>query len=323
MTLRKYALLSLALLAILPGCEKSFVSDDEIAFSPLNQKATKAIMTGTTYTDKGFVVHAWRNGELYFQDALAINKDAQNLWYSSNITCYWPVNGSLKFFAVSPYDAPFTIDSDGRLSSTGTYAINDEGKWTNDICFGEAEVTDCSAHPDAVPLVFKHALSRISFFVKTQANYSNGSGQNTNTVKIAVNSISLKNINTTAQLTGGAWTGQTTAMDFDNLYNTTGEGKVLSTTAEEITGYDVLMLPQTLRADAAIEVVYTVTQTVVVNGKTTSYSSRETGTAKLGGNGEKWEMGKRINLIISVGLEPIKLSAGVSEWDEKNLEGLV
>lgn len=297
-------------LSMLTGCEKDKESDVAISFSPLAQKSTKTVMLGTTYEDEGFMVSAWRNGtNLYFQNAQVSTKASETNWQSTNFDCYWPISGSLSFTAFSPYSASakgVLTNSDGSVSCS-RYTINNQTDMGTDFCYANATRTDCAADRSPVDMVFHHALSLILVKVATPADYTNtGDDGFKNTVEIAIKSMKIKNIKSSGTFSSKAaehWSSQADVNDF-NITAPDGNSNV---------GF--LMIPQSLNANAAIEVEYTVKQTVSKDGATIrEISTDHTGTATIGGAQAKWEENKKItyNLTISP-LHPITFNAVYSQ----------
>lgn len=304
----------LAIVTVIVCCTK--YEQKEIAFSPLAQKTTKTIMTSTTYTDGGFVVTAYRNGtQLYFQDVAVKTHDAStNLW-SGDVTCYWPMGGSLNFTAYSPY----TLKTKGATATQNAvncsgYSISDTSDMGVDFCYASAERSDCAADKSVVDLVFHHALSYINVNIGITGTYDNGSASGLqNSVSITINKVELQNIKSTGDfsyMTNSAsdvhWSSQANPVSY-NITAPNGESSV---------GF--LMIPQTLSADAAIKVEYTIIQKVTNNGsEVRTITTKHEGTAVIGDTTPSWEENKKITYDLNINpLQPITFSAVYSqEWD--------
>ena len=180
-----------AALVVLAACNKTNVEPvntgnlegDEIGFNVVNQKATKAnnaIITGTTYgTDNTFKVWGWQSQEgdfSEFADDAASNfmsnltiewtggrDDRAEAWRNADNYYYWPFTGKISFLAVHPSTvAPSTTGWDATnlkpQATIADYTITPETNETVDVMFATNEG---SRRVDALPMVFKHALSQI------------------------------------------------------------------------------------------------------------------------------------------------------------------
>lgn len=300
------------------ACSKSEVEkpDNSISFTPVASKATKAIISGTTYPEgESFVVSAYHNGtNAYFEGLTASYSLTQNgtkLWATSQEQ-YWPLSGSLDFYAYSPSSASsygVDIDATNGVTATG-YTVQDNTQMTTDLCYASASVADCENHPDSVPLTFSHALTQVVFRVKAAAYYTT----NTTTVALSMTSLSLSGINSVGDFAAGAWTNQNTAYTY-----------TLSTTETALT-YDgshvpnvidictYLYLPQTISAHASLNVGYTISQTVsgtpyTVENPPVSIPLRNTVT--------EWQPGKKYIYTINIGLDNlITFTASTVAWDD-------
>lgn len=295
------------------GCAKNVIDPQSpISFAPVAEKATRSIIEGTTYpTSETFTVSAFFEGtEPYFENLEASYNSTVTFWETS-ATEYWPLEGSLTFNAYSPSDAGLTIDETG-VSVTG-YTVQTTDEMTTDLCYASATVADCSAHPDAVPLTFSHALSQIVFRVKAAAYYEN--------VTLSLNSLSMGGIYSVGDFTSGSWENQ------DSEYNYTLAGTPVDLTydashnPETSTVCSYLFLPQNLGANAAIRVGYSITQTV--SGDDYTFENAPV-TIALGGNVAQWESGKKYIYTLNIGLNNlITISASAVGWTDENFEIIV
>ena len=299
---------------LLSACSKSEADrpDNTISFAPVAAKPTKAIISGTTYpTSESFVVSAFHNGTAaYFEDLTATYSNTNSLWATTEAQ-YWPLGGSLDFIAYSPASAGLTIDATDGVTATD-YTVQNTAQMTTDLCYASATVADCSNHPAAVPLTFSHALSQIVFRVKAAAYYTT----NTTTVALSMTSLSLSGIYSVGDFAAGEWSNQ------DSAYTYTLSNSATSLTYDgnndpnviDVCAY--LYLPQTISADARLNVGYTITQTVsgtpyTVENPPVSIPLRNTVT--------EWQPGKKYIYTINIGLDNlITFTASTVAWEEKS-----
>jgi len=300
--------------ALLSGCAKNVIDPMwAISFAPVAEKASKSIIEGAVYpTSESFTVSAYFEGTSpYFENLSASYSSSIALWETSSDE-YWPLEGSLTFNAYSPSSASgISIDSDG-ISATD-YTVRTTQQMTTDLCYASATVADCSSHPDAVPLVFSHALSQVVFRVKAAAYYDN--------VSISLTSLSMGGINSVGDFTAGAWENQNTEYNY-----TLADSPVVLTydagnNPETTTVCSYLFLPQNLGANAAIRVGYSITQTV--SGDDYTFENAPV-TIALGGDVTQWESGKKYIYTLNIGLNNlITISASAVGWTDKNFEIIV
>ena len=302
--------------ALAPACSQTEVEkpNDAICFAPVAAKATKAIISGTTYpTGESFVVSAYHNGTAaYFEDLTASYSSSLTLWETA-VSQYWPLAGSLDFYAFSPASAAasgVSISSDGV--SAEDYTIQTAAQMTADFCYASASVADCAAHPDAVSMTFSHALSQVVFRVKAAGYYSNAS----RTVNLAMTSLSMSGIYSIGDFSEGAWENQNTEQTYSLSNSSTlltydGSNKPETT---DVCSY--LFLPQELGPNAAISVGYSVIQTVLGTDYTLTNAPVN---IPLGGSVTEWQAGKKYIYTLNIGMNNvITISVSAVGWQDMN-----
>ena len=302
-------------LILVSACSKSEVDkpDNSISFAPVAAKATKGIISGTTYPEgESFVVSAYHEGtDAYFEDLTASYSLTQNgtkLWATSDVQ-YWPLAGSLDFYAYSPASAGLAIDATNGVTATD-YTVQNTTQMTTDLCYASATVADCANHPDAVPLTFSHALSQIVFRVKAAAYYTT----NTTTVALSMTSLSLSGIYSVGDFANGTWSNQESAQTYTLSNTTTALTYDGSNEPNVIDLCAYLYLPQTISAEARLNVGYTISQTVsgtpyTVENPPVSIPLRNSVT--------EWQPGKKYIYTINIGLDNlITFTASTVAWDE-------
>ena len=291
--------------------------DNTISFTPVAEKATKAIISGATYpTSESFVVSAYHNGTAaYFEDLQATYSSSLALW-STAVSQYWPLAGSLSFIAYSPYDASgVSISSDG-VSATD-YTIQNAAQMTTDLCYASATVADCSNHPESVSLIFSHALSQVVFRVKAAGYYTNAS----NTVSLALTSLSLGGIYSIGDFADGVWDNLETEYSYSITNSSTTLTYDGSNNPNEIEIGSYLFLPQELSGNACINVGYSIAQTV---SGTTNTLVNSPVAIPLGGTISEWQTGKKYIYTLNIGLNNlISFTVSVAGWQDENANIIV
>lgn len=301
-------------LALVSACSKSEVDKPvgSISFSPVAARATKGIISGTTYPEgETFVVSAYHEGtDAYFEDLTASYSLTQNgtkLWSTSDVQ-YWPLAGSLDFYAYSPASAGLTITSGGV--SAEDYTITTAAQMTTDLCYASASVADCANHPDSVPLTFSHALSQVVFRVKAADYYSTA----TSTVTLSMTSLALKGIYSVGDLNQGTWEN----LGSEHNYTLSGTPTELtyngSNQPETVDVCAYLFLPQELGPNAAISVGYSIVQRI----SGTDYTLENTPvTIPLGSSLTQWEPGKKYIYTLNIGMNNvITFTASTVGWQD-------
>lgn len=203
----------------------------------------------------------------------------------------WTRSGTLRFFAYSPHISAF---DDGRLShssitDTGapaiTYTVPDDARSQTDLM---TAVANCDgAQGGAVTLTFGHALTAVT--VKTGEAMLGGK----------IKSVTLKNVygKGSHRIGSSVWSPQS-PRDFTVAFD--GEGMNLPSTDKDNNNFytgegssivdgdiTLMMIPQTLPADARLEIVFTDELT----------GTDRLLTASLAGT--KWDMGKKVTYSLN------------------------
>jgi hypothetical protein len=301
------------------ACVKSTIDlkDRSIAFAPVASKATKAIIEGANYpTTESFNVSAYVDGtDAYFQNQTATYSSSLQLWETQE-SQYWPLNGSLTFYAYSPASASdVSISADG-FSATD-YTIQTNAQMTSDLCYASATVADCSNHPESVQLTFSHALSQVVFRVKAAAYYTTAQ----RTVSLAMTSLSLSGIYSVGDFAEGAWENQNTEHTYALSSSTTNLTYDQSNAPVTTVVCSYLFLPQEFGSNAALNVGYSIVQTVSGNDYTLENAPV---SIPLGGSISQWEPGKKYIYTLNIGMNNvITFTASSVRWEDENEEIIV
>ena len=341
--MKKLILMALAI-AAMAACTKSNVDFDqqnEIAFQPVSQKATKAAVVGTYYPIEdayNFNVWAWwadqpaNTGDdqianfntIYINNQTFDARDYVN-WGGLDKPYYWPTTGSLFFAGYSPANASGAkayLHHDKKFVVTDYVQSSDISKTTDFMWF---HVTDKSydRNTTAVPVQFHHALSWLSF----RFNLESAATPTDWTVKsVKLTGIKTKG-NFTAVKTGthavqgeatwGAWseTEEVPVYRNDEGYNVTYVTNEYDPLANdpsvlENTKNGVLVLPQPCNPDAAKVVIEF--QQVAPSGAIVP----QTKTLDLGDASAEWLPGKHYIYTITFGAEEILIAPTVVDWTE-------
>ena len=194
--------------AAMVGCTNNDETPEqqELNFSPLSYKSTRAIISGTTYgtDDPTFGVFAYHsaattndwntNGAsapLYIDNAtISYNSDGK-IWKSAT-TAYWPLSGSLTFIAYSPKTVNATCATatkvltvtDFEVAKTDYIATGNHANTQADLLYSlpsaatgltanTTTYTGVTGGAQGVGIVFRHALSQVLVNVKVAGTYAN------------------------------------------------------------------------------------------------------------------------------------------------------
>ena len=312
----RHILIVIAALAMVSCMKETIVERDAISFAPVASKTTKAIIEGNDYPDNvPFAVSAFYNGSaLYFSDVTARPTAALNCWETTSPE-YWPLDGSLTFYAYSPGTSAGATTSAATGVAFSNYTVDHE----TDLCIASYTESNCAQRASStVPLQFTHALSQIVVKIRQTQNYNAEINNKSNIVAITVNELSLKDMYVNAaftQLPTPTWsiTQQSETGEYEFSLGNSGLALTAGAAAQQV-GL-LLTIPQSLEG-VCLHTVYTVTQTVTDN--TTSETNVFTVTTPvdipLSQNLSSWACGKKYIYTLSYGLEPIEIQASTVEW---------
>lgn len=348
--MKTYQLILATALVALASCNKEEVTNtdvnlesNEIGFNVVNRKATKAndaIISGTTYaTDNTFKVWGWQSqiGDFSeFADAAASNfmsnltiswtggrLSRAEAWRNADNYYYWPFTGKISFLAVHPSTvAPSTTGwdatNDKPKATVADYTITPGSNETVDLMFATNEG---SRRVDALPMVFKHALSQIEVQVKTDEDY-------TADVAFDVESVTFNNIDLSGDVAYAneliTWSDNAAQTQDWIYYNTVLED---ITKDYQVYGAAKVNIPQPANDDKSAldpsDAAYDATDKGAT--LTIGYSMEQTGSAKITGTvtiadpflsvaANAWEPGKKYNYTINFRLNEILFNPSVTDW---------
>lgn len=344
-------ILAAAALVVLASCTKSNVDPvntaktegDEIGFTAVTQKATKAIITGTTYaTTNVFKVWGWQSAAGDFSEFAedAASNFMTNLpiswtggrdsrdeaWRNADNYYYWPFTGKISFLAihpstVAPTSTGWNATNDKPKASITGYTITPGSNEDVDLMFATNEGTRASNAETPVNMVFKHALSQIVVNVKTDEDY-------TADVAFDVESVTFNNIDLSGTVAYGndaiSWSANDTQTQNWDYYNTVLED---ITNVAQVYGAAKVNIPQPANIKAGeldpsdpLYVAADLTETTITVG----YSMQQTGSDKITGTvtiskPQLWEAGKKYNYTINFRLNEILFNPSVTDWVDVNV----
>ena len=342
-----------AAIVALASCTKDIVvrnndlDTDEIGFravSSMNTKANDAIISGTTYaTDNTFQVWGWQSPLAdfsEFSDDAASNfmsnltieyttgRDANRAaaWRNADKYYYWPFTGKISFLAIHPSDVVPTstgwdATNDKPKAAISDYTIAANTNETVDLMFATNEG---ARRADALPMVFKHALSQIVVNVKTDEDYKTYDG-----VVFDIESVTFHNIDLSGDVTY-----QNEAISWADNDTQTEDWVYYDTVLEDITnqyqlyGAANVMIPQPAYAPVAQVGEPGDANYVAPEDGTTitiGYSMQQDGNAKITGEvtvsaPQLWEAGKKYNYSINFRLNEIIFNPSVTDWVDVDVE---
>lgn len=368
--MKKILILTAAALVTLASCMKNDIDQTsqkgrEINFNAVANKATKAAIDGVYFPNGAgsFGVYAayladgqkwaanFASSTLYMGTSAGAGQEVHyvsgdQIWEPTS-KYYWPLQGSLTFFAYYPFTGLTTpAYTQGTKSfSIGSFTVNTEPASQVDVLvssFAENKTGNENPYNDGtttstltgVSIVFKHMLSKIVFTAAADAAvYDSG-------LSFKINGITLGARKTSASMsvTPGdtpvwddptalqAFTVNDTA--FPNALTTNDAANWLNKTQSTQIGSAMLMIPNSdflgenntdnnkAAADNDDEYV-TVSYTLYRMSDGLSMGSK---TIKFWlndnqGTVDNWEAGKKYTYQLTVGLEEIRFAPQVTDWD--------
>ena len=255
-------------LASVVGCGKDD-TQNEITFKAVVHKSTKAPITHSWYamTDPEFGIYAFRSeggqSSLYISNARCTNdKNPENLWYTTP-TSYWPASGTLTFMAYSPFMAS-GVSCDGNSLTVDSFDISSQDDLLYTIAADATGLTAASAGAQygyddgasttatGVPIRFRHALSLVEVWVKTD-EYSQDFGFQLTSAKLngfdLIGSLNVQN-------SVASWPKTGKSGNFaPALLNKTDDPINVTATSTIVANDPVLLIPSSL-SDKFLEVSY-------------------------------------------------------------------
>lgn len=232
-------------------CAQVVVSDGFDSFEPDGRRAELSRgmpVTKDDFYNRFHVLAYWKtNGSLH--DMFYINEDVTdkggNLWSTETIYYWMEPQHSLQFYAWAPTDAVALTAPATPQSTRLTYTVPASVADQKDIVVA---VTDEMPGDNnaVVPLSFNHICTGVRFVV--------GDRMQPGTIR----SIALKGVKNTGtyDMATNVWTLGAQSADFSQQLNQTTTGAEADGTALTTPAGTLMMIPQTLPADATLTVVF-------------------------------------------------------------------
>ena len=340
--MKKILLMTAICAAAMVGCTNNDETPEqqEVNFSPLSYKSTRAIIGGSIYsiTDPNFGVYAFYSAQgkswsanlgeasLYINDKEIKYVAGKKAWASDTPT-YWPLDGSLTFIAYSPktlnatcVDKTLTFTDfvvkdtaqEDQVDLLYTIPSDATGKTQNETNYGG--VTGGAA---GVGIKFRHALTQILVNVKVAADYGTEAvykvnsitllGMNDKGTLVVAPDATATSVAPGATINGVNWTLATSTSP-QVIYPTGISGTL--TTGGALIGDPILVLPQDLSSTQQLQIKYQMT-----NGQGVTSSTTRDITLFKDGDFEELAMNKKITLNITISADEILYAPSVTDWD--------
>ncbi len=298
----------------------------EIAFSPIAQKASRAAVDGTTFpTTINMQVAAYdvTNSRNFFTHTQFGYSGAGTIWTGDK---YWPLSAAyINFLAYTNFQGSAGSETTGATwasneASQVTLVMTDNKTAQKDLMYaiGNGAVTQTDnnlSFPENVPMVFKHAQAWISFNADA---YDATSGGKVTLKSITLNgakyngtyTITHTNYNATSeQSVAGAWSalGSTADVDVPNwssaaiAYDDSGNGVAV--------GDGLLIVPDDDNTTADFT-SFTITYELDGNEYTYTYTPATAAAKNV-------DQAKHYIYNIVFHLHEIKISATVTDWTDQ------
>ncbi len=328
--------------ALIAGCSKNEVTTVESAPQEITFQTVETKAASNFATDKKFYSYAYflpkdklgwtansADGTEYISNSLIEYVTAKTCWKNATTTYYWPKEGQLTFFAWTDYTSAPTVTGctiscakDKGINTTGYAITSNRNKdlMVADIAADQSKnTTEHDGWEKGVPTVFKHVLSNLVFTVKTD-EATTGNVYPDGMFKLQ--SIKLKNVNTTGDYTQGSpaasatpWSNQTTTAELPTYSGTevtvTKDAQTLTPASADY----YIVLPQTFSdTTPVIEIVYTITTKYISGSPVTETVTVEKDLKSI--YTANWENGKKYTLNIILGVEEILWDPDVTDWTD-------
>lgn len=301
--MKKFYVFAAVAIAALASCTKSEVvynqGQQEIGFRQFTGSMTKADPSTSqlpTTTSMGVFSYLYNTGTPYFKkNAKFVNKSETNKW-GGETPYYWPLQGALDFVLYAPHQASgATYTPDTKVLSV---SIADNSTAQTDYLYGKDFYVNTSkpATPsDGVPVVLKHALSKVTIAAKANA--------------ASIFKVSSIKLMQTTQKGSYTVTYNTTGDDFTSAVTGSTEPSEKKDMEYVSSEWD---LTTELTTHSASKLVVPSAQTsIVLTYKMKGSETPLTATVNLTGT---WDTGKHYTYNITLKADEILFSPEVEEW---------
>ena len=240
-----------------------------------------------------------------YMNAVLVSYDEVSGKWKPEGKYYWPNNGTLTFFAVYPATPGTSVGVDENGIVIDDY---DASSATEDLLISEVALgcDGASAAQDGVQLNFKHALSSLSFNIRTDV---------ASTTSLVVTRIALKEIadeGDYSQLSDPQW--KKTGSEGEYILYDNAEGIPLTGNYLPEAVKTIIVLPHVLEDTEFIEVTYKMQRTGA-----DFWFEEQTASAELNDFGlEQWMPGYRYAYGVTLSLDRIQCTTGVATWNPED-----
>lgn len=295
--MKKFYVFAAVAIAALASCTKSEVvynqGQQEIGFRQFTGAMTKAEALSGYASTMG--VFAYHNGStLYINNGSFAEIASSSIWGGNPTKYYWPLQGTLDFTVYAPHQASDVTYTSGTKVLSVTIADNSTAQ--TDYLYGKKWYNETLKTDRAVPVVLKHALSKVTINV----------GASDNDI-FTVSSVLLED---TYQ--SGSYEVSYTTSD-DHTSNVTTSGSVVDMQFVESSWAPTT----TLTACTASKLVFPSNQTsILISYKMAGSDAALTASIDLsiGTPTPVWETGKHYTYNITLKADEILFSPEVEDW---------
>ena len=351
--MKKFFFLAATAIVAFAACSKNNVDvasiqDRNIKFNTVTNIATKAPISGTTYSYDmpSFGVFAsylkknqtWAANKAtatrYMDDVEISFDDTKDIWAPATAH-YWPLEGSLTFIAYSPKSAATAsfAEATGTLTLSA-FTVNTTVADQVDLLYSSiaADKTQNESYyteeqDKGVNIKFKHALAQIIFKAKTADDvYDAGMSFKVDTIVVnaastADNMTVVNPADADAAATITTWTNPKTnanfvvrSDDFPNATVATGAANFLTKTLSDPIGDALLMIPVT--AFETTNPTITIKYTLYRLSDALPMGSKEV-TIKFDDIDDvvtNWQAGKKYVYNLTIDLQKIYFNPTITDW---------
>lgn len=310
--MKKFYVFAAVAIAALASCTKSEVvynqGQQEIGFRQFTGSMTKADPSTSplpTTTSMGVFSYLYNTETPYFTNAEFEYKSATTKW-GGKTPYYWPLQDNLDFVLYAPYQSTgvsYTHSSTG--SNILTVTIENNSTAQTDYLYGKkfyANTAKPTPSSNGVPVVLKHALSKVTIAAKANAASI-----------FTVSSIKL--MQTTQE---GSYTVTYNTSDDDFTSVVTGSPTAEKNDMEYVSSESDWNLTEDLSVNTAFKYVVPSAQTsIVLKYKMAGSTTELTATVDLSSGSAQWETGKHYTYNLTLTADEILFVPEVEDWDNQ------
>ena len=304
--MKKFYVFAAVAIAVLASCTKSEVvynqGQQEIGFRQFTGAMTKADPSTTALpkeTSMGVFSYLSGTETVYFMNAEFACKSGATKW-SGKTAYYWPLQDNLDFVLYAPYQSDGVTYTQSSTSSNILKVTIDNSNTQTDYLYGKkfyANTKKPATPSDGVPVVLKHALSKVTIAAKANA--------------ASIFKVSSIKLMQTIQEGSYTVTYNTTSDDFTSVV----EGSSTATKKDMEYVSSEWDLTTDLTDHSASKLVVPSAQTsIVLTYKMAGSDTELTATVVLSG---AWETGKHYTYNLTLTADEILFVPEVENWNNQ------